>query len=124
MDKIVRFNILGRVTTSGHTGMFFLFGRYVIESSSLPFEHIVIYQPLLPVMNWDPLVIYNQDFGFFIRIRFSRYGRVRIRSEHQGLKFILNCLAVFIDQSDNTILKYQLYRLLCRKNKVKGIFFR
>ena len=41
------------------------------------------------------------------RIRFSKVGRIQIRSESQGMKFIKTVLA-YIDQIDNTLLKYQV----------------
>ena len=47
------------------------------------------------------------------RIRFSKY--CRIRSEHQDQNPFgnLTFLAGFIDQSDKTLLKCELYLLLC-----------
>ena len=69
------------------------------------------------------------------RIRFSKWGRIRIRFQHligygSGLNSRITVhlklnlfFAVFIDQSDNSVLKHQLYWLLCQKNEERGEFY-
>ena len=57
-------------------------------------------------MRWEPDQIQISRNG---HIRFPKLGRIRIRTEHQGLKSMSNgtFLAVYIDQSYNTISKYR-----------------
>ena len=64
-------------------------------------------------------IFWPPDKRLTIRMQLSKYGRIRfqnlirIRSEHQGLKCFL------LTQSDKTVLRYQLYWLLFRKEKLK-----